>query len=494
MTRARWRQVLSALLTGAVFAAIVAACASSESAPANLDHIVPIVFAAPTAMPFQVNGGFATGQSLLTATCANPALTTDASATCYQLEDDAGYILADGGLPPIAGWRTRPLYAPERDDVTSGGAESPYPTNIQTNTQQPDVVFNECLALLGADAGFPPFKMAASNVGQGGAPYLNLKRGSSTGNAFQAHLNEATVYEELIADAGLDAEAGPAFGVAAVEVVHGEANANDPAYGSVDLPQWATDYNGEAGIPPITGQTFVFPFVVSQQNEFPPVGSGENLSALGQVAFAKAHPTQGLLSAPKYYRSFCGDRAHYLDTSEEQLGELDCYAWFQWYTTGSWHPLWTGTHSTSGGNTVITMHLSVPMGPLQVDGTLTAPHAAGTTYGAGGAKFPGGNGWTGAYGAEAWDCSETGVPVSISSLVFTSNPSGANVDAVITITTTSFVDTICFCHTADNTTAGTYTGGCPDGRCCVIEDSLGWKGPISGVTQNDHIVEDCISL
>lgn len=498
----RWRVVFFSLLTGLLFAGIVAACAfaSSDSIQKDtLTRLPPLPGLAPTAFPCTVCGTPGWGQSLENGTHSTP--TTDASDN-WMLSNDAGYILSDGGLTPISGWYMQALKAPERPNVFSSSVTNdPYPLNMPG--EGPDVTFANCVQAVGLDAGYPSFTTGVSNVAVGGAPFSYIEQ-FGTLNSFQAAVNEATVYTELVADAGGN------FAEIAIELGHGQADGNNANYGA-DIYTLNQQANGDGGLAQATGQDASIPFVGPQQNAFPQIGGGQNYSALGQVAANAAHPNNFILSGPQMQRPAYSDNAHYPFASAQLQGETDCHAYWQWWSTGSWTPLKISSATINTSTLVVTVNLAVPYGPIAAATTwvggssVTAPHGAGKTYGSGGAQFPSSNGWTGAWGFGLWNCGVNGVPIAIvSGPTITSNPSGANVTATITMTASSLADTIEYAHTPDDTTGGDYTGGCasgnPSGRCGIIRDSDPWAPPswfvpaFSGVTQHNWLVEQVVSL
>jgi hypothetical protein len=411
----------------------------------------------PNTMPNTIPGYIGiihTGQSLSTGDFGTPVLSTTPNVTIVQLHDSSGvYNVSNPTAPTLS---VIPLVAPIRADkyASGGGNTSPYPVNIGGESSEV-----ACSLTLAAKASA---LVAASCVGQGGALYTVIAKGG-TGNAYAASLFEATALRQLL----------PTYVPRVVILTHGESDAQSTTY-QANLQTLAANYQADLGAG--------VPILISQQNNFPAIGSGgvatwEGLSTLAQLAAVVANPGTIIGICPKYqYVPNPSDDAHLINTSYQLLGEKYAEPIYQYVKTGvwSWKPLYPVSFVRSG--TVVTITLNVPVGPVVVDGSHTAPHGTAATYGTNGSVFGSGHpGWTGGDGFECWSGGYGGTPIAISSVSI--------VGSTIALTCASNPDTVAYAMTPDRTTVGAYTGGFPDGRVGMIHDSDTWAGTLTNTAQ-----------
>ncbi len=399
---------------------------------------------------------FANGQSLSTGDddAGDPPISTTQPYRNVQIADAAHTY--DITAPNAAGLSLVPLVAPVRADVYTGEGlnTSPYPTNI--GGESPEVACANTLAkLLGR-------KFATSCVGQGAASYTVIEKGGS-GNAYNASLYEAQVFKRLATGLSL---------AAAALLTHGEA---DSAIASATYLAFLTSHqsNMQSDLGGIFGQGGTIPLVLSQQNSSPPIGGGENLSAIAQWQAVRDNPGVIIGANPGYHLPYTAGRVHRPSLGYVLQGENYARALFN-LMFGAWTPLIATKVVRTGTQVRITF--SVPVGPLVFDARVTAPHGTGTKYGAGGSIFPSSNGWTGAQGFEFWTGGYGGTPLPITSCVISGN--------TVVLNGPTAPDTVAYAHTPDDATPGNYTGGFPDGRCGTLHDSDTFAG-VSGNVQHN---------
>lgn len=390
-------------------------------------------------------GIVSTGQSLSTGDFGTPPISTSVSGGNKQVHDSSGTY--DVTLPNAGTLSLIDLVAPVRADKYAGGGGdvSPYPVNI--GGEDPSVAMANTLAsLLGTH--FVP-----AVVGQGGAAMSVIKKGGS-GNAYAAGLYEMRVVNRLGANG---------CHVSAVVLTHGEADAAVAvATYQAQIASMQSDY--QTDLLAITGQAGSIPLIVSQQNAFPSIGGGVNNSAQAQALAVLAAPSLILGGPPKYQYPYQGDRAHLTAAGYRLLGEKYAQALYRYLTLGSWMPL-IATGAVRASN-VVTVTFHVPFGPMQFDGVSSPPHQSGT-YSL----------WNAGKGFELWTGGYGGTPVGISSV--------AIVGSTVVITGAGACDTVAYAMTPDNATGGTFTGGFPDGRCGLLEDSDTFAG-LSGTVQTNR--------
>lgn len=398
-----------------------------------------------------------TGQSLSTGDFGAPISTTNVGGNLQLFDSSGNYNLT----APFAGTLSLiNLVAPIRADkfTGTGGDVSEYPINI--GGESPEVSMSNTLATLLSQ------KFIPSCVGQGGAAMSVIEK-NGTGNAFRAAIYEAKAIHYL--------QAG--YQVAATMLTHGEADSTVAvATYQAQIVQLQSDLQSD--IKAVTGQVSDIPMLVSQQNAFPGIGGGTiNKSAIAQWNACVASPNSIVGVCPKYQYTYQGDRAHLTNTGYKLLGEKYAQALYHIITIGSWKPLYAIGFSRTGNAISVSFNLPVP--PLVFDGVSSAPHQSGTTYGDNGSVFGGGHtGWTAGKGFELWSGGYGGTPIAITSCTIT-------VDFQVIVTGASQPDTVSYAMTPDNVTGGTFTGGFPDGRCGLLQDSDTFAG-LSGTVQTNR--------
>jgi hypothetical protein len=270
-----------------------------------------------------------------------------------------------------------PLVEPIRP--TDPGYPSAYPGNLDGET--PHTVMSEQITQMVMDAAAGhDYVTVHTVVGESGMPMSVIKKNgtfpppftANTGTGARAY--DATLFE-VGAIARLAAAAGKTYGLGAITLIHGEADAGNLNYAS-DIFQLYSDYN--ADLPVLTGQTTSIPMLVSQQNSVPSNAGSGSLSAIEQWQVGLDHPGDIICVGPKYQYDYSGDasRVHISALEYDKLGEKMGQVYFQRVVMGQdWQPL-QPINGTVSGN-VITVQFHVPVPPLVWDDTLPPPHASG---------------------------------------------------------------------------------------------------------------------
>jgi hypothetical protein len=170
---------------------------------------------------------------------------------------------------------------------------------------------------------------------------------------------------ETKAIARLAKAADKTYGVGAIIVTHGEADAGNQNY-EKELRQLWEDYN--ADLCAITGQKEKIQMIVSQQNSC----NDRSPSTLAQWKLSDDFPADMVCSGPKYqYHSTEG--VHLTADGYRQMGEKYAQVYYERVILShDWRPLEPTTVQRS--NAVITVHFRVPVPPLLWDTNLAPPH------------------------------------------------------------------------------------------------------------------------
>jgi len=275
--------------------------------------------------------------------------------------------------PTIDSLSMVPLTEPIR--ATDPGYPSPYPINL--DGESPHTVMSEQITKMVVDAAAAPdYVTVHTVVGESGQPMSVIKKNGFTSAAF-GRAYAATLFE-VAAIARLAATAGKTYGLGAITLIHGEADAANANYAS-DIFQLYSDYN--ADLPALTGQTTSIPMLVSQQNSSPTGAGSASISAAQQWKVGVDHPRDIICVGPKYQYDYSGDtsRLHISALEYDKLGEKIGQVYFERVVMGhDWQPLQPLGGTVSGDAITIQFHVPVP--PLVWDDSLPAPHAAGTPW------------------------------------------------------------------------------------------------------------------
>jgi len=359
------------LLNSALFSgfALVASCGSSSpSTPTPTDTFN---------FEWDWTGIVGTGQSLSVGAVGTPVVGTQQPYGNLKLS------LGGAAVPPfdpaIASLSVVPLVEPIRG--IAGSYPSAYPANIYGET--PHTAMADQITAMAMDRAMHDYVSVHTVVGESGQALKVIKKnpnpadlpvGGTSGRAYDATLFEASAITRL---AGAAAKT---YGIGAIVLTHGEADATSSTYGA-DIYQLLGDYNTDLAA--ITGQTTKIPMLVSQQNSIPSDARSVSTSALQVWKASVAHPGEIVCTGPKYQYSYAADSMHvHLGAMEyEKLGEKYGQVYFERVVLGhDWQPLQPVSGEVAGS--VVTVHFHVPVPPLVWDEKLP-PHSAIAEWAAG---------------------------------------------------------------------------------------------------------------
>jgi hypothetical protein len=259
------------------------------------------------------------------------------------------------------------------------GYPSPYPANIygeSYHTAMADEITSQVMTAQGHD-----YVTAHTEVGEAGQGIAALQKGATdTGTTGRAYT--ATTFE-VTAIARLAKAQSKSYGVGAIVLTHGEADAGSATFEADMLKMWQS-YNQD--LPALTGQTTSIPMLLSQQHSEPTTAGSNAPSTLAQWRIGVDHPGDIVCTGPKYQYAYVSDNIHLTNPDYERLGEKYGQVFYQRVVLGNaWQPLQPTTVERSGR--VITVHFHVPVAPLAWDTTLPMPHQSASTEWAQGRGF-----------------------------------------------------------------------------------------------------------
>ncbi len=340
----------------------------------------------PPAPVWGWTGVVGTGQSLAVGGHGNaPAMTIGATTQPFHnLKLSLGSATVPPFTPTNAALSMVPLVEPLRTITTT--YPSPYPANIYGESFH--TAMGDELTSLAMSAGKADFVSTQTEVGEAGQPISVIQKGATdtgtTGRAYAASLFE------VAAIARLAKAQGKSYGVGAILLTHGESDAASATFESDMVTLW-TNYNHD--LPPLTGQTFAIPMLLSQQHSNPTDAGSTSLGTLAQWKIGVDHPGDIICTGPKYQYAYVNDYTHLINKDYERLGEKDAQVFYQRVVLGNaWQPLQPTGASRSGR--VITVSFNVPVAPLAWDTSLPMPHQASNTAWAQGKGFEVSNGAT----------------------------------------------------------------------------------------------------
>jgi len=318
--------------------------------------------------PWDWAGVIGTGQSLAVGQMGVPAATTS--------QPYGNLKLSTGTLPwPVDPNDATLTIVPLTEPIgrLSTAYPSSWPTNIAGETPHASMADQITALARAADGG--DYVGVHSEVGENGQGIGYLRKGAPqvgvNGHAYQATMIETQ------AIARLAAAMGKTFGIGAIIVTHGEADAGNANYES-DLYQLWSDY--ETDLSALTGQTQKILMITSQQNAV----TDRSASTLAQWKIGADHPGDVVCSGPKYqYPYYASDHVHLVTDGYRQLGEKYGQIYFERVVLGhDWQPLAPTTIERTDART-ITVHFHVPVPPLVWETTFTPPHQASPEWSAG---------------------------------------------------------------------------------------------------------------
>ncbi len=198
-----------------------------------------------------------------------------------------------------------------------------------------------------------------SNVGVGGAPYADIKKGTQPYADHIAQISAA----KAIADAN-----GMSYRVLCAMAIHGEADEgfSTPDYGS-DVQEWQDDYEIDAK--EITGQSESIPmFFCAQAATAPFSHNAANLNNSSSIALLRAHlaaPTKVIFVSPETFLDFYSG-PHFTAFSHAWLGVRFAQAIKTvCFDAGSVSPIYPTGAAIVGDTIVIDFHVPVP--PIRLE-------------------------------------------------------------------------------------------------------------------------------
>jgi hypothetical protein len=327
----------------------------------------------PPRPPFDWMGVVGTGQSLSVGAQGTPVTLT--------MQPYHNMKLALGGtmVPPYTadapGLMMVPLVEPIRPFAPAyPGA---YPTNIYGET--PHTAMADQVSALFAQKGQGEYQTVHTVVGESGMAITIIdKAATQTGN--MGHAYPATLFEAQ-AIKRLATMAGKTYGVGAIVLTHGESDAGNTNY-ERDIHQLWSDYNTD--LKGITGQTQSIPLLLSQQ-QTSPGAKGSSVSMIEMWHMGVTYPGDLICVGPKYQYQYA-EGLHLTAHEYDRLGEKYGEVYYEKVVLGhNWQPLQPKTVAKAGK--VITVDFNVPVGALNWDENITAPHQTANTEWAKGRGF-----------------------------------------------------------------------------------------------------------
>ncbi|HEY4394751.1 MAG TPA: dockerin [Polyangia bacterium] len=409
-----------------------------------------------TAPVWSWTGVVGTGQSLAVGGQGNATPTPIGATTqpFHNLKLSLGSVSVPPWPMPVTttGLSMVALVEPLRTITTT--YPSAYPKNIYGESVH--TAMSDELTSLATAAGKSDYVSAHTEVGEAGQPLSVISKGATdtgtTGRAYAASLFEVGAIAKL-------AKAqGKTYGVGAILLNHGESDAASTTYESDMVTLWS-NYNQD--LPPLTGQTFAIPMLLSQQHSNPTNGGATSPATIAQWKIGVDHPGQIICTGPKYQYSYVSDFTHLIDKDYERLGEKDAQVYYQRVVLGNdWQPLQPTGASRSGQ--VITVTFNVPHPPLAWDTTLPAPHAASNTA------------WSQGKGFEVLSGT---TPVTISSVAI----AGSSVQITVAGTLPASGVTVAYAFTADSAPRANGTI-----RWGLLHDSDPFVGYLTGLPGQNY--------
>jgi len=315
----------------------------------------PLAFARPH-LPWDWTGIIGTGQSLSVGQQGVPVLSTNQPDNNLKLSTDHLPWPIDPDDPAI---RLVPLTEPI--GRLSPAYPSSWPENIAGETPH-TAMAGELTALVRARFK-RDFVSIHAAVGENGQGMVFLKKNAVpkgvNGRSYAAALIETKAMTRLAR------AAGKSFGIGAIVITHGEADAGNTDYEN-ELHQLWQDYNTD--LPAITGQKQKIPMIVSQQNSC----ADHSPSTLAQWKIGVDYPADFVCSGPKYQYPY-SEGIHLIANGYRQLGEKYAQIYFQRCILGkNWEPLEPLKVKRRGAD--ITVQFHVPVAPLVWDTNFSPPH------------------------------------------------------------------------------------------------------------------------
>lgn len=318
-----------------------------------------------TPLPFDLTGIIGTGQSLSVGEQAAQVITRTQPFQNLKLALPGNVLPFN---PNAAGLSLVPLVEPLRAFAST--YPSAYPENIYGETPH-TAMANQISALAQSELG-SSYSSVHSVVGENGQPMAVLRKGARevvAGATSMGRAYAATLYE-VAAITRLARAQGRTYGVAAIVITHGEADASKADYEN-DLFQLWTDYDTD--LRNLTGQAQRLLMLVSQQHAVPNGVGARSASTQAQWRAGVDHAAEIVCSGPKYQYGYAADHVHLTAPGYQLLGEKYGQVYFERVVLGNaWRPL-EPLGVTRNGR-LLSVRFHVPVLPLVFDTALPAPH------------------------------------------------------------------------------------------------------------------------
>jgi hypothetical protein len=316
------------------------------------------------------NGVIGTGQSLAVGVEGLPLRATRPSYRNLKLE------LGGGSFPETKPDSPRLLVAPLCEPIRrfASGYPAPFPNNIYGETPHTCMASQITALVLSASGGQGDYVSVHSVVGESGQPLRALAKGAvpvdDTGLAYAASLFEVRALVRLAR------QARRSFGVAAIVLTHGEADAENPDYEQGLLRLWR-DY--AADVAGLTGQQRSPLLLLTQQSSVPARPGAVAASALAALGASRAEPQHVVCVGPRYPYEYAPDAVHLQALGYDRLGEKYGQVFFERSVMKrEWKPLAPISVERRADGVSVDFHVPVP--PLVWDEALPAPHPSGHAW------------------------------------------------------------------------------------------------------------------
>jgi hypothetical protein len=344
------------MLSNKVWLLRVALMAASVCAMLTTSISAPSAHGIPANLAWDWSGIIGTGQSLSVGAQGLPVISTTqpygnlklaTDHLAWPIDPNSGTLKLVPLVEPVG--RLAPSYP------------SSWPENIDGETPH-TAMANQITSMVRANLG-RDFIGIHGAVGEDGQGMVFLRK-----NAVKKGLNGRSYEAALVetqAVVRLAKGMGKTYGVGAIIVTHGEADAGNPLYEN-QLRQLWQDFNTD--LPAITGQEQKIQMIVSQQNSC----NDRSPSTLAQWRVSDDYPADMVCSGPKYqYPSPEG--VHLTAEGYRLLGEKYGEVYFNRVILGEdWRPLEPTGAERSGK--ILTVRFHVPVMPLVWEANLAMPH------------------------------------------------------------------------------------------------------------------------
>lgn len=266
-----------------------------------------------------------------------------------------------------------PLEEPLRSLQTS--YPSPYPGNLYGETPHGSMAI-QISSLVQASSG-ASYTTVHTVVGESGQGMVALRKDAADDDPAVGRAYAATLFE-VQAIARLAREQGQTYGVAAIFLTHGETDSGSSSYGDAIVQLW-NDYNTD--LQALTGQTQEIQMFISQQHAYGYEAGSIRGTPVGTLAqWLVARDTPGIVcTGPKYQYPYHTDNIHLTALGYEMLGEKYGQVYTQHMVEGrAFRPL-EPTEVERAKDDTLRIRFHVPVGPLQWEERLPAPHQLALT-------------------------------------------------------------------------------------------------------------------